>query len=47
VALEDLLAAIEQLGLRGAGHTTLRLLLLIGEAPETDARFAGRVTRVL
>ena len=47
VALEDLRAAIEQLGLSGSGRSALRLLILIGEAPETDTRFAGQATRVL
>jgi hypothetical protein len=47
VALDDLRAAIEQLGLNGSGHSTLRVLLLIGEAPETEARFAGQAARGL
>jgi len=47
VALEDLRAAIEQLGLSESGQAALRVLLLIGEAPETEARFSGQAGRVL
>jgi len=47
VALEDLRAAIEQLGLSESGQAALRVLLLIGEAPETEARFSGQAARVL
>ena len=47
VALEDLRAAIEQLGLSESGQAALRVLLLIGEAPETEAQFSGQAARVL
>lgn len=47
VALEDLRAAIERLGLSESGQAPLRVLLLIGEAPETEARFRGQAARVL
>jgi hypothetical protein len=47
VALEDLRAAIEQLGLSESGQGTPRVLILIGEAPETEARFSGQAARVL
>jgi len=47
VALEDLRAAIERLGLSESGQAALRVLLLIGEAPETEARFRGQAARVL
>lgn len=47
VALEELQAAIEQLGLTESGQAALRVLLLIGEAPETEARFSGQAARGL
>lgn len=47
VALEDLTAEIDQLGLNASGRAAVRLLVLIREDEQMEPRFAGQAPRVL
>ena len=47
VAVGELTQAVAQLGLTPSGRPILRVLVLVSEGPETEARFVGQATRVM